>query len=121
MPIGEDRLHGVGPYRLERANRDLTLAGLEHSWPGPCPGTSADGEYTLRYSYGRRNCLPSANEISMIRLFWCSLISVGTRSGMRNIIRPGLETNRSYRIHTIGSPSWPQTSSWSKTNRRSRS
>src|SRR3972149_3790814 len=47
------------------------------SCPGPWPRTSAEGEYTRRNSQGSWKVLPSANEISSTRDFWCSLISVG--------------------------------------------
>src|SRR5438093_10692852 len=47
------------------------------SRPGPCPRTSADGEYTRRNSYGRRKLRLSENVSSMTREAWWSLISVG--------------------------------------------
>src|SRR6185436_815881 len=47
------------------------------SWPGPCPRTSADGEWTRRNSYGSRNERPSSNAISRTRDAWCNVIAVG--------------------------------------------
>src|SRR5262252_5244448 len=47
------------------------------SCPGPCPRTSAEGEYTRRNSYGSSKRSPSENAISSTRDFWCSVISVG--------------------------------------------
>src|SRR4051812_32131660 len=50
------------------------------SWPGPCPRTSAEGEWTRRNSYGKRKLRPSANAISITRDFWCRVIAVGERA-----------------------------------------
>src|SRR5215470_14904014 len=47
------------------------------SCPGPCPRTSAEGEYTRRNSKGSSKRLPSENTISSTRDFWCSVMPVG--------------------------------------------
>src|SRR5215467_4350075 len=50
------------------------------SCPGPCPRTSAEGEYTRRNSKGSSKRLPSENTISSTRDFWCSVMPVGVRA-----------------------------------------
>src|SRR5690606_29033691 len=43
------------------------LPSCSCSWPGPWPRTSADGENTLKYSYGSSNTAPSSKRISSSR------------------------------------------------------
>jgi hypothetical protein len=35
VPVGELRLHRIGADRLERADLDVTLSGLQNLLPGP--------------------------------------------------------------------------------------
>src|SRR6188768_4212468 len=53
------------------------LPSTRTSCPGPCPFTSADGEYTRRYSNGSRKRAPSSNATSSTRERVRSLISLG--------------------------------------------
>jgi hypothetical protein len=59
---------------------DLPLAGLEHFLAGAVAAHLGGRRVALRYSYGRRNSLPSENFSAITRDFWCSVISVGTGS-----------------------------------------
>jgi hypothetical protein len=50
----------VMAYRLQRGDADMALAGLQYFLPAPCPRTSAEGEYTRKYSAGSWKRAPSS-------------------------------------------------------------
>src|SRR5882672_7948707 len=60
------------------------------SCPGPWPRTSAEGEYTRRYSTGIEKLAPSSNMTSSIPDCWCSVMSVG-RGVLRSMSRLSLK------------------------------
>src|SRR5689334_25196065 len=53
------------------------------SWPGPCPRTSAEGEYTRRNSYGSLNVCPSAKDSSSSRERSWKTMLVGIKATAR--------------------------------------
>src|SRR5215472_2558165 len=76
---------GCTAYEPTGSSERISMSRLpvcSTSCPGPWPFTSAEGEYTRRYSYGSRKLRPSAKAISSTRDFWCSVIAVGTRSAL---------------------------------------
>jgi len=73
---------GLSYRELDQDGRQFSFPTTRTSCPGPCPFTSAEGEWTRRYSNGSSNRSPLSKLTSNTRDRERSLISVGVWLGM---------------------------------------